>query len=471
MITPNPIAYLVLAAWPFVVWQLYQRLDAGRALIWAVLGAYMFLPPLTVFDLPLIPDLDKDTLPALSAAMITVLALQRRLPWLPDSIFGRIFILFFIAAPFVTVLTNADPIPIRDGDDIPGMRIYDSLATVATQILYILPLFLARRDLATPAAMRDLLRALVIGGLVYSLPILLESRLSPQLNVWVYGYFQHDFSQAIRFGGYRPFVFMPHGLWLALFVLLCLLAAAVFLREGPGERRPKQLLVLLWLAFSLYVCKSFGPGAYAMAGLPLILFFPPRLQVLAAAVVAGIVMTYPLLRGAHLVPMQQIVDFSYSLSHERGWSLEFRTMNEEALLARAAERPWFGWGGYARNLIHDPISGRAVTIPDGEWIIQIGSYGWLGYLAQFGLLCLPLWLLGRAALTRGTRIAPEVAALALILAFNLADLLPNATLVPLTWLMAGALLGHAEALMRARQADTALAQAEKIRSARPRTVI
>ncbi|MCL4676893.1 MAG: hypothetical protein KJZ59_13005 [Pararhodobacter sp.] len=39
-----------------------------------------------------------------------------------------------------------------------------------------------------------------------------------------------------------------------------------------------------------------------------------------------------------------------------------------------------------------------------------------------------------------------VSTLALILAVNLVDLLPNATLIPMTWLIAGALLGYAETL-------------------------
>lgn len=470
-IDPNPLAYAVVILWPLVVWQLYRRLDAGRALIWTVLGAYLILPPLTRINFPVVPDLDKDTLPALAAVVITALMLGKRLQILPESRIGQVLILMFVASPFVTVLTNPDPIPILLEDDIPGMRIYDSVAAVATQALYVLPMFLARRDLATAQAMRDLLKALVAGGLAYSLPMLFEARFSPQLNTWLYGYFQHDFFQTIRFGGYRPVVHLPHGLWTAFFALMALLAAAVFLREGPAEARPKQMAVFLWLAFMLYVCKSFGPASYALMALPVILFLPPRLQVTIAAGIAVVVIVYPLLRGAHLVPVQEIVDFFTRLSPERGWSLQFRIMNEEALLERAAERPWFGWGGYARNFIHDPVTGRATTIADGQWIIQIGMYGWLGYLAEFGLLALPLVLLAREAVARGAVLAPEVAAVAMILALNLLDLLPNGTLVPLTWLMAGAILGHAEALRAARKERAAAIWAAHLDPRPRRTVI
>ena len=78
--------------------------------------------------------------------------------------------------------------------------------------------------------------------------------------------------------------------------------------------------------------------------------------------------------------------------------------------------------------------------------------GWLGYLAEFGLTALPLLVLARGVLLRqGVVIARPTAALALILAVNMVDLLPNATHIPFTWLMAGALLGEAERLATLRQ--------------------
>ncbi len=462
---PNLLAYAMLLIWPFVAWQLYRRLDPARALIWTVLAGYLILPPATRFDFPVVPDFDKDSIPALMALFCAVFLLRDRIPILPAGRLGKALIALFILSPFVTVLANADPIPILLDDDIPGMRLYDSVAAVANHILYALPLFLGRRYLASPQAARALLVALVAGGLAYSLPMLVESRLSPQMNVWVYGFFQHDFFQTIRFGGFRPVVFLPHGLWVAMFTLMCLAAAAAFLREGPAEVRPRQLVVFLYLAFMLIICKSAGVTIYALAMLPLILLAPRRAQVLAAAAIAVVVMVYPILRGAHVVPLDAIVDFARDLSPDRAWSLQFRIENEELLLTRAEERPWFGWGGYARNFVHDPVTGEMLNIADGAWVIQIGTYGWLGYLAEFGLLCLPLWLLGREAVAQPSQaFSAPVAALALIFAFNMLDLLPNGTLVPVSWLIAGALLGHAEALRAARKAATVAAGVAPMRT-------
>ena len=451
-LTPSPLAWIALLSWPLVVWVLYNRLGPGRALIWSVLGAYMFLPELLRIDLPVLPDPDKHTLPALSAAVISYLRLRERLPVFTGGRITTLLILCFVISPVMTVLWNRDAIPFANGTFLPGMRIYDSLATIALQGLLILPLFLARRDLARPEAIRDLLRALLAGGLLYLLPILIEARLSPQLHTWIYGYFQHDFIQAMRFGGFRPFVFMPHGLWVAFFMLSALLACTALIRDSEGSERRRYILLFPVMVGLLILCKSFGPVFYAICAIPLLLIVKSRSLLVVSAVLALIVILYPLLRGAHLVPVNSVLDFAASLSADRAQSFGFRLMNEEVLLDRAAERPWFGWGGYGRGFVHDMATGENISIADGVWIIHIGSFGWLGFLAQFGLLCMPLWLLLREGFAKGGQISRAAASLGLIHALNLADLLPNATLTPVTWLIAGALLGYAEAQRRSRLA-------------------
>ena len=88
------------------------------------------------------------------------------------------------------------------------------------------------------------------------------------------------------------------------------------------------------------------------------------------------------------------------------------------------------------------------SIPDGRWIIVFGTFGWLGYVCEFGLLALPLvlmWIFMRK--NRDVVLSPYVAPLCLILGVTLVDMLLNATLTPMTWLCAGAVLGHAEKCM------------------------
>ena len=163
--------------------------------------------------------------------------------------------LLFVISPVLTVLTNPDPIYFTL-TAIPGLRIHDSIAAVATQAIAILPFFLARRFLATEAAQREILVALVVAGLVYSVPMLIEVRLSPQINTWVYGFFQHDFIQMMRYGGFRPIVFLPHGLWAAFFALMALVAAVGLWRFGPPQRRASYMAAAGYLGVVLLLCKS-----------------------------------------------------------------------------------------------------------------------------------------------------------------------------------------------------------------------
>ena len=442
---PNTFAYLMIALWPLVALLIWSRMDAARALVWTILGGYLLLPPLTAFDFPLVPNFDKDSVPALSALLCAWFIKRDSVSFDPGTLSGRLLIALFVLSPFVTVLTNGDPVPIHAGD-LPGMRLYDSVASVADQVIVLMPMFLARRYLGSPEALRLLTGLMVLAGLLYSLPMLLEVRLSPQLNIWIYGFFQHDFAQTIRDGGFRPFVFLSHGLWVAFFTLMALVAALVAFRAEPVGRG-KALAIAGYLTVVLVLCKSAGVMVYAAGLAPLVLLVGVRLQLMVAAALALVVVIYPLLRGLHLVPLEAILDYARSVSVERAASLSFRITNEEALLTRAAERPWFGWGGYGRGLIRDPVSGNIWTIPDGAWIIVLGIHGWLGYIAKFGLIALPLLHLGVAALGQSVKsLSRYAAALALILAANMVDMLPNATEIPFTWLMVGALIGYAEKL-------------------------
>jgi hypothetical protein len=76
-----------------------------------------------------------------------------------------------------------------------------------------------------------------------------------------------------------------------------------------------------------------------------------------------------------------------------------------------------------------------------------GTFGWVGYIAEMGMLAFPLLLLGwRMRNLRNDQISPYVAPIVVILAATMFDMLLNATLIPLTWMCAGAILGYGEQL-------------------------
>jgi hypothetical protein len=438
---PNALAFLMLLIWPAVTAMLFRRLPVERAFIWTILGGYLILPPLVLFDLPLIPPLDKHSIPALCAFFALWLQ-QGHMPSLvPQSLLAKVMLAIFLLSGMGTVLTNNDPI-IIGVVYLPALPTSEVVIGVASQFLAVLPMLLAQDLLKRPEHIREIVLAMVIAGLLYSVPMLIEVRLSPQINIWVYGFFQHSFEQMIRYGGYRPIVFLQHGLWVALFAFTAA-ACALLLLKIEQTRRARYFAATIYLAVVLVLCKSAGSLIYMVCFAPLVLFTGQRMQIRIAAIVALVVVLYPILRGGGLVPTDAIFSQAVALDEERSRSLAFRLMNEDVLLERAAERPIFGWGGWARNHLHDPVSGQLATVIDGLWVVAIGASGWAGYLGLFGLLTLPLFFLVQRAKSLDLASAPYVAPLALLLAFNLVDLIPNATLVSYTWLIAGALLGYA----------------------------
>lgn len=462
----NILAVLALLAWPGVVIAMFRTLPLERALIWSILGGYMILPQLTEFDLPLIPPLDKTTIPNLTA-FACCLAIWGRMPGLfPSGWLGRGLMAAFLLSPSATVLTNLQPVSFGIDQlgsialidrtnvteaDLPGLRFYDSISALAQQILLMLPFFLARQALRTAAGVREILVALVIAAAIYAPLMLFEVRFSPQLHTLLYGFFQHDFIQAIRMGGYRPFVFMPHGLWVAFFVVMVLAAALALWRTEKTALWAGSIVLALGL---LVICKTMGAYLYALALIPVALLLPPRAHLAIAAAVSVLVITYPALRGLDLIPTQALVAKAAEVSDERAQSLAYRFGNEDQVLAHAESRPWLGWGGWGRFIPHNPETGQTDIVVDGMWIITIANFGWLGYAALFGLLALPLWALAWQTWRTGQAPPLTVSILALVLAMNMIDLLPNATLIPFTWLIAGVLLGYAEQMARDHAART-----------------
>ncbi|MDU8914136.1 hypothetical protein [Aestuariicoccus sp. MJ-SS9] len=458
---PNPIAYLVLALWPVVTAVLLTRLPLDRAIILSLLLGYLFLPePPAVFDLPAMPPFNKHNIPALSVFLICLWRFGLKGSILPESRIGRALLLTFVLSPVLTVLTNAEPV-FYGQIGLPGLGPKDMVALVVQQFLLVLPYLLARRFLAEGGAQRELLVALAVSGLVYSLLMLIEIRLSPQLNLWIFGYYQHYFGQSVRFGGYRPVVFLYHGLWVAFFTLTAVTAAWALWRNDARQNGAKYLVAAIYLTVILVLAKSLGAMIFAVLLIPAVVFLSRLMQIRLAIVIGLLAISYPILKGADLVPQDRLLQQAAQIDPDRANSLEFRFENENILMERAYEKPVFGWGSWGRNHILDPTSGNILTVTDGRWIIVIGVYGWVGFLAEFGLLVLPLILLWRETrYAREEDVSPFIAPLSLLLAINVFDLLPNATLTPLTWLLAGALTGYAERSRarnrQSRQSHTAL---------------
>ncbi|MCP5037829.1 MAG: hypothetical protein GY945_09550 [Rhodobacteraceae bacterium] len=441
---PNILASFMLAIWPLVALVLFRRLRPAQAVVWTLLAGYLILPPPpAAFDFPLFPPFNKVTIPSLSAFLLVIVTTRQNVRLIPQSRLAQALLLIYVLSPFATYATNTDPV-FYGTVGLPGMRFVEGIALLVQQAMLAMPFLLGAALLAGKDGLRTIAIALFAGGLVYSLPMLIEVRLSPQINNWVYGYYQHIFGQSVRFGGFRPLVFLDHGLWAAFYAMTAFTAALALFRSELGRANGKYLLAAGYLGLVLVLCKSVGAALYGLLLMPLLLFLGVKWQLRLAAVLAVLSFAYPVLRGADLVPVEAMVEQAAKFDENRAASLKFRFDNEDILFERALRKPAFGWGSWGRNHILDPISGNIQTVTDGRWIITLGVFGWLGFVAEFGLLTLPIIALWHQARRRGSKLPLLTGPLALLLAINIVDLLPNATLTPLTWLIAGALLGTAD---------------------------
>ena len=410
------------------------------------MGAQLLLPVGASIKFEMIPALDKSSIPSLAALLGCMMATCR----LPRIFHGfglpEILICLLVISPFITSELNTDPIRI-EMIDLPGSSHYDGGSAVIAQLLFVLPFFLGRQLLRNAEDTEEVMRVLVAAGLFYSLPVLFEIRMSPQLHTWIYGYFPHSFGQQVRDGGFRPVVFLGHGLLVAFFVMTTVVAAAALWRTESRVHRLPAGAITAYLSAVLVLCKTLSAALYGAVLAILVRLTGPRLQVRIALLLVIVTLLYPTLRTIDLFPTRALLEFATSFSADRAQSLEFRLNNEDQLLERAWQRIMFGWGRFGRNRVYDPETGKDLSVTDGRWIITLGVFGFAGFLAEFGLLALPVWRAASALkFTESLREQIFLSALALIVAISLVDLLPNASLSPWTWLLAGVLLGRTEAL-------------------------
>ena len=454
MLTEDHQTFAAVAAlllWPFASLCIFASCKTlSRGLIWTVLAGQLLLPVGAAVKFQMIPPIDKITVANFCAFAGCLMFARGKAPRISNG-FGLVEILLFvyILSPILTSQLNPDDIFIGNRF-IPGVGLYDSLSAAESALITLVPFILGRRFLRAPEDCRAISVILAIAGLCYSVPLLFEVRFSPQLHFWVYGYYPTDFVQAVREGGFRPMVFMGHGLLAAFFLMSSLLAATALWRSRVMTKQVSSAIAAPALGLVLLICKSMGALIYGVFGCLLILFASPKIQLRVATLLVTISLMFPLLRSFDLFPTSFIIDVAKSVNKDRAASLEFRFVNEDRLLKRAFERPFFGWGRYGRSRIYDENSGRDISVTDGRWIIDLGQFGLVGFLAEFGLLALCVYR-AAGALRRipSARERNLLAALALIVALNILDLLPNSGLIPWTWLVSGALLGQAEAYMLA----------------------
>lgn len=423
---------IVLLLWNPVVLLIFLLLPVRRAVVAAYVLGWLFLPPRGKFLISGLPEYDKNL--AVSLCVIVGIFIFDRVRWRDLFRVRRcdLPVLFLCFVPFLSSITN-------------GLGAYDGLSGILrSMIVWGIPVLVGRTYFADREGLRDLAVGFFLGGLVYVPLCLFEIRMAPVLHIILYGYHQHHFAQAIRFGGYRPTVFMRHGLevgmWMAAsgvigFWLWRNQVIRVFLGVSAG----------LWLTLLLVttlLCKSMGAIMLLLVGIATLASLrrlPGRTLLVALALIPP---TYSTVRVVGGWDGQLLIDFAAMVSEERRDSIAGRLGQETILVEKALQRPVFGWGGWGRSRVYDEY-GTDISTTDGQWVIALGENGLAGLLA-LGLVLL-------APVVRFVRVVPPDrystaawapgAACAVMLALVSIDLLFNGLLNPVYYLVAGGLAG------------------------------
>jgi len=434
-------ASVVLYGWPAVAFRFFKAFSPSLAIILTILLGYLLLPRIDGLSLPLLPTLNSDSIPALAGLVLAAAFIKKNIAtnynrsWFPKGWVPRLLLCSLAFGVVMTTMTNLEPLPF-----VPGLSPTESLSTLLLIGTLLVPFVLGYRFIATPEQHRTLLLAFACAGFGYSFLALFEIRMSPQLNNLIYGFFPHSWIQHLRDGGYRPLVFLEHGLWLAIFFTMSALAAF-----GAARVYKKYRIHLYfagaWILGTLALSNSLGALVILLLLLVPTFLLGRQGRLAIAAAIAVFVLSFPVLRERGLVTGDTAVGWAQTISMERANSLQFRLNNENILLEHANKKPLFGWGGWGRSRIYDEF-GRNIAATDGYWVIIFGTGGWFRYVSEFGLLAAPLVIIFLRR--RRYDVGPETITIGLMLSANLIDLLPNATVTPLTWMLAGSLWGRME---------------------------
>jgi hypothetical protein len=431
----SPLVPLVMFGWFPLVFYFFHRFPAQKAVVVSFVLAWSFLPEAEMI-LPGIPDYDKMSATCYGVLFATCLFdFQRIRTYKYHPV--DLPLLIYCICPLASSLSN-------------GLGLYDGVtASIDQSVTFGLPYFLGRIYLNNLEGARKLALGIFFGGLVYAPLCLFESRMSPQLHRLIYGANAiQDWRQNIRLGGFRPMVFMRHGLavsgWMVAAALICLcLWKSGVLKRVKGV---PMLLVVPLMFITIVFLKSTGAYILTVFGVGILVTAWYLRTALPALILVGM-MSFYLFQNAlteTYITDQIAASLTGIVPQERIDSMVFRFNNEEILADKARQRVVFGWGGWGRNRVFDE-QGNDITVTDSLWIIVFGINGLVGLFSLFGSFFIPtIAFIKRypGRLWSHPKVAPAAGLLVAMLMYAL-DCILNAMANPIYSLIAGSIAGVA----------------------------
>lgn len=425
----NAVATLALLGWAPAMLLVCTVTPIRVALLIAAIGGWLFLPEAS-FDLPGLPNYTKTF--AISVAMLAGASMfGGGQLWSVRWTLWDLPMFVLLVSPCFSAVANET-------------GAYDAWTAVFARWTDVfVPYWVGRAYFTTPATARLLLIGIFVGGLSYVLPCMYEVRFSPQLHLKIYGFFQHDWRQMMRSGGFRPIVFTPHGLAASLWMSITTLAG-IGLWRRLGMRHfmglPMYGLVGL-LAVTAILCKSFGAllllvaGAWALSR--------PRWRTwLLLLLLSGPIYIAARVFGAAWI--DPVLDYVLAqLPEERAGSFWFRVHHEAVLIERAWRQPLFGWSPWYFLIPIDREEGvRELIVSDSLWVISFAAYGLVGLVSQVWVWMQPAFrALYLSRNSSGPDRTPEFTVLAGITTIFMLDCVSNSFPNPIYLMAIGAVVG------------------------------
>jgi hypothetical protein len=427
----NPLVSIMMFSWIPLVLYFFQRYPGQKALVISFVFAWLFLPVAT-FVIPAIPDYSKMSATVYGILLATAIFDSGRFTSFRLSWIDIPMICWAIISAFVTSIVN-------------DLGAYDGMAVALDKTMaWGGPYFLGRMYLTSFGAIRQLAIGIFVGGLIYVPFCWFESRTFSSLHVLVYGMDTgRDAAQSIRYGGYRPQVFLEHGLMLGVWLLTaCMMGMTLWKTKVMKHvwNQPIGLCFVVLLA-TFIIARSTGAYMLFMLGaLTMFMAWQFRTSILIWILIAGMLF-YMYMGVTGTFPNKPIIaSLSQVFNEDRVGSVRFRFDNEEILGAKARQRIVFGWGGYNRNRVFDEY-GKDTTVTDSLWIIAFGVNGAFGLFSLTAAILVPVlsFIVRYPARTWSNPNVAPAAALAVCIVLYMLDCLLNAMVNPIFMLAAGGL--------------------------------
>lgn len=453
---------VMMYGWIAVTIVLFSKRTAQEAVVMAVIGGFLLLPA-TSFDLPGLPNYNKITSIAFGLILGGAISgKSREHPFRSGALDLPAFIWCF-ASPVMTSLSN-------------GLGLYNGVSELVQNTLgWGVVYWAGRKYFTEPADLRVLAKGIALGGLLYFPAVVFEVRMSPQLSNMVYGFFPHSFAQHFRYGGFRPIVFMTHGLMVALWMAIGSTAVFWLWRAkifGKLASAPAWICSICMVA-AVLLCKSANGWVFGVLGIVAYYYFRKTHSLLAFRILYLAIPVYMALRIGNVITASSIESLASSLfDAERIGSLTWRLRQEDLFSAHTLARQWLGWGGFDRNWPVDIYTGeKLIQMVDSFWIIAYSVYGLVGLSSVYLTLGLGPWKVLSFYRRQGRQSVEEMAGsygldallLCAVVAFYMIDTLLNAMLSPIYLLCSGALASH---YVFCRQRETAAVNSQAL-SLRP----